>query len=188
MTCLVWPRAVKEPFMSDGSHCPFRPRVEPYHDGELDAAARERVEQHLARCPECAEELAWLRSVSTSLAGRAARITDSERARLHEFLDDSIDAVDSEPDSFPLYRAAGALAAIAASILVLSCVWLNELPTRGTPSGAPGYAVAEIPAWERVAMNLRADPMPTQTGGEVYLADARLADWVLQGLAGEGNR
>ena len=40
------------------------------------------------------------------------------------------------------------------------------------------------PAWERVAMNLRADPLPNTTpGSEAYLADARLADWMLQGLA-----
>ena len=45
-------------------------------------------------------------------------------------------------------------------------------------------------------MSLRVDPLPSNTpGSEAYLADARLADWVLQGLGpasdapvGENNR
>jgi anti-sigma factor RsiW len=39
-----------------------------YHDGELDAARRERFEAHLATCASCQRELAELKSVSGMLA------------------------------------------------------------------------------------------------------------------------
>jgi len=69
--------------------------------------------------------------------------------------------------------------------LIVSCVWLNELPAPAPP-GQP-LARAEAPAWERVALTLRADPLPSGLDGESYLADARLADWVLRGLANQPN-
>lgn len=45
-----------------------------YHDGELDAAGRARVEGHVGRCGECSRELEDVRAVSTTLrsAGRVA--------------------------------------------------------------------------------------------------------------------
>jgi hypothetical protein len=179
--------------------CPFQVRIEAYHDGELDAAGRRAVELHVAQCPACAADLAWLRGVSRSLASVPAGMTDAERGRLEEALDAAlvadgragadagfdVDEADArESDSISLYRTAGVLSAIAASILLLSVVWLNELPSgTRTPAGGTRVAVGEVPAWERVAMNLRVDPLPNSPGGEVYLADARLADWMLQGLA-----
>ncbi len=39
-----------------------------YVDGELSARARERVEAHLARCPQCAQELATLQALREDLA------------------------------------------------------------------------------------------------------------------------
>jgi anti-sigma factor RsiW len=177
------------------SECPFQVRIEAYHDGELAADERPAVERHVATCPACAADLAWLRDVSRSIATTPAGMTTAERGRLREALDAAMDVdaagVDHDesdaPESFPisLYRTAGVLSAIAASILLLSVVWLNELPSRTqrVPAGT-ALARVEVPAWERVAMNLRVDPLPNTTpGGEAYLADARLADWMLQGLA-----
>ena len=185
MTCLLCADAVRESSMNDPSRpCSFQARVEAYHDGALDAGGRAAVEQHLATCPACAAELAWLRRVSGTLNAAPTRITPAELRRVHDAVDAFIDA--DEPASYPisLYRTAGALMAVAASILVITAVWINELPMRPRPGPTVGVAAVEVPAWERVAINLRVDPLPNQPDGEVYLADARLADWMLQGLAG----
>jgi len=199
---LLWPECVARPVAGSGervnessmSECPDQPRIDAYHDGELDADERSAVERHVATCPACAAELTWLRGVSRSFATTPAGMTAAERGRLRDALDAAIDAGDSdvayddagEPESYSnsLYRTAGVLSAIAASILLLSVVWLNELPSRTRPgSGNTAVAAGEVPAWERVAMNLRVDPLPNSVpGGDAYLADARLADWMLQGL------
>ncbi len=158
--------------------CQFQSRVEAYHDGELSAEGRRAVEEHLETCEDCAAEMAWLRSVSQSM-GRgdsegALELTTAELGRVHAAVDDAMDEV-----------------AIAASVLIVSCVWLSELPTPAGPRQPIGVAAnpVEGPAWERVAMTLRADPLPTGLDSEPYLADARVADWVLRGLgAAPGGR
>jgi len=200
---LLWPECDVRPVNGCGrsvsgfrmNECPFQVRIEAYHDGELNADERLAVERHVATCPGCAADLAWMRGVSRTLVTTPAGMTTDERGRLRAALDAAMDADGAgalyddseEPESYPilLYRTAGVLSAIAASILLLSVVWLNELPS-GTHRAPTGMALArgEVPAWERVAMNLRVDPLPNTTpGGEAYLADARLADWMLQGLA-----
>ena len=168
------------------SDCQFQSRVAAYHDGELTAEGRRAVERHLAGCGACAAEVEWLRSVSQTLARRRGPdITPAETRRVHAAVDAASD--NSAPDSYPisLYRAAGVLTALAASVLIVSCVWLSELPGPANP-GRPqgGVAVAEVSSWERVAITLRVDPLPSGLDGESYLADARLADWVLRGLGG----
>ena len=172
------------------SDCQFQSRVEAYHDGELAAEGRRAVEEHVAACDACAAELAWLRSVSQSLGRRrGADVTPALLDRVHAAVDAA--GEESQRDAYPisLYRTAGALMAIAASVLIVSCVWLNELPAPAGPGNpAGGVAVAEAPAWERVALTLRADPLPSGLDGEAYLADARLADWVLRGLGGSSER
>ena len=168
--------------------CQFQPRLEAYHDGELPPEARRAVEQHLARCEMCTAELAWLRSVSQSLSLRhTPDLTRDQLSRLHRAIDTAAADQTTTPESYPisLYRAAAALAAIAASVLIVSCVWLNELPAgpaRPTVTGPGPVAAAEVPAWERVAMTLRADPLPSGLDAEAHLADANLADWMLRGL------
>jgi anti-sigma factor RsiW len=164
------------------STCPPHANLEAYHDGELVAEARRAIEHHLSHCAACAGELAWLRSVSGALAPRRpAELSGAQLSRLHDAVDAAADAADG-PYSHSFRRTAAVLMAIAASIIILSVVWLNELPA-SRPAPGP-LAVAEVPAWERVAVTLRADPLPTHPGGEVYLADANLANWVLRSLSG----
>jgi anti-sigma factor RsiW len=165
------------------ANCAFQSRVEAYHDGELSDKGRRAVEEHLARCGACAAELAWLRSISQSLVQRQSPdITTAELGGLHDAVDAAASAADLDLNQVSLYRMAGAQMAIAASVLVVSCVWLNELPAAAP--GARPAAVAQAPAWERVAVTLRVDPVPNGLDSEVYLADARLADWMLRGLSG----
>lgn len=175
--------------------CPFQSRVEAYHDGELanDADVRASVEQHLAACPACAEDLVWLRRVTAEMRDGARRdynaLTASELARIHDAIDTEADAAERTAfDLRRLYRAAVALTAVAASILLLSCAWLNELPgqTTGVPRTNEGVAVREADAWERVAATLEADP--TLAPNPVASKDANFADWMLNGLAGKPAR
>jgi anti-sigma factor RsiW len=175
------------------SECAFQPRVGPYHDGELDADDRRAVAEHVERCAACAAELAWLQWVSGSVAAaRPAEMTGAERRRVAHAVRRAVEAEDEESDepasySITLYRAAGAMMAVAASILIISWAWMGELPgtARPTPggTGTGAVAAAEVPAWERVALTLRADPLPNHPFPDVHLADARLADWMLDGLS-----
>lgn len=174
-----------------GNACPFQSQVGSYHDGELagDATARTTVERHLANCATCADELTWLRRVSTTLAksGDDGVLAPATLDRIHDAVDAEADAAEAARfDLRRLYRAAGALSAVAASILVLSCAWLNTLPDRGGSTrgntGPTPQQVASMPeAWERVAVDLRADPVVPSGVAE---GDRNLADWMLQGLNG----
>jgi len=51
----------------DGPHCGTR-RLIAYREGSLPAAEREKVEEHLSRCPRCAGFLRELRSFETAAA------------------------------------------------------------------------------------------------------------------------
>jgi hypothetical protein len=75
------------------------------------------------------------------------------------------------------------LGALAASILVVSSVWLMELPA---PSARPVQMVrVPAPRWERIAVTLRADPILVDDNSSIQLANADFTDWMLQGLAGK---
>lgn len=160
--------------------CPFELRLEAFHDGELSPAERLGVEQHLAGCGECAAHLRWLESVSAALSPVVGgEITPAELAAVHAALEDV-----QAGEKRSVFRAAVAVMSLAASILIVSLVWYLQLPSLASPPRS-GTQVAEIPAWERTAVTLRLDPLPTELESEPSLADARLADWMLSGLSGE---
>jgi hypothetical protein len=96
---------------------------------------------------------------------------------------------------------------LAASILIISSVWLLEIPSRHTAVLSPGIAVvpaSDLPDWERTALTLRVEPSPLlQDRGslspaegdgipQIGLADSRsfsdnsvdaqVADWMVAGL------
>src|SRR5690242_15226688 len=90
-----------------------------YHDGELNAADRARVDAHVERCATCAEELRSLRETTQLLAGVGVGfddLTEAELARLHQ-------AIDGADVDRPILRLGGAIGVIAASILIVSCAW-----------------------------------------------------------------
>jgi anti-sigma factor RsiW len=192
------------------SDCPLQFQVNAYHDGELDGDAARRFAEHLAGCQGCQEQLASLEAVSALFAALPQRqMYPIELGRLHQRLESNTarKTADSE-----FLRAAGFLSALAASILVISSVWLAEIPSRPAAALSPGVAVvpaSDLPAWERTALTLRVEPSSflqekgsfnpgtgdaiPQTG----LADARafndnsvdaqVADWMVAGLD-SGNR
>lgn len=168
------------------NECEFQFRLSSYHDGELDLDAALSVEQHLGQCPVCRAELAGLREMSAgiaiagSLPGRG-EIDRLERLRLHQAIDQTVDEQD---DSLPMFRTMGLLGAMAASVLIVSGVWLLELRTNGVKPHRPtGDNLAMLPDWQRVALTLRADPRPEMVEDSFYAPKyAGAVNMMLDGL------
>jgi anti-sigma factor RsiW len=147
-----------------------------YLDGELSADDRAAVERHVTLCPDCAERL-----LDLALASRVLRelpfddITEPELARLHE-------AVTADAADDAIWRLGATLGLVAASFLIVGLAWLNTTPlTSGRPGAVATSPPPAAPAWERVAMTLEAGPLPAE-GDQAELADARFADWMIEGL------
>jgi anti-sigma factor RsiW len=150
-----------------------------YHDGELSPAERARVETHLLICSHCAAELAKLQAISKIFADRPpVDLTTEELDRLHAAVDQSADR--------PMLRIMTAIAAVAASVLILSAVWLNEISRRDT---SPQSNVARsVESWETVAVTLKPTPAEMFEGGaEPATAKAGLDEWMLQEISPEQN-
>lgn len=172
------------------SDCDFQPLLAAYRDGELDGASRRRIEGHLTECPACAAELARLRALSAQI--EAAAVTadldagPDAMARMHRAVDRAAAADDL--DTLPLLRTAGLLAALAASVLIISGVWLLDLrhaagTAAATGGGGSGEVAAIPPDWERIATTLRAQPRPG-VGDDSPFAPryAAAIDWMLDSL------
>jgi hypothetical protein len=147
-----------------------------YVDGELDAAGRERVEQHIASCAACAEEIRSLRETSRLLTSYPfADIDRDELARAHDVIDAAVDQ--------PVWRLGFTLGALAASVLIVSCAWLMELP-KASPAENPSPQIATNPQpqWERMATTLKAEPFRSINGDTAMMSDSRLEEWMLNGL------
>ncbi len=165
---------------SDGG-CDFQSRLGAYHDGELDPATAVRVEQHLAGCESCRAELQDLRELSALAKTVGAEgMSPIGIARVHQ-------SVDAESGSSVL-RIAGLLTGLAASVLVIGSAWLWETPetrTRGQeivvidPVGEPNMTLAMT-----LAPTAPLPHSPWEVRDQQMLADARLADWMVEGLTG----
>ena len=153
--------------------CPDPIRLARYHDGELDPAGRRELEEHLRACGLCSERLRELDDLSTLLSSaRREPVSQIELARIKQ-------AHRAYRDRRGLVRMAGGLAAVAASVLVVSGAWIYDGsadPIRTARTGTPS---AQEPEWERVA-ELRADPaipgLGSPTGNDT-------ADWMLDSVA-----
>ena len=170
--------------------CQHRARLSAFYDGELPGHAAREVRLHVETCPWCAAELEEIRELSGAfreLAEERPPVAVLRRAR--EAADAAADAaarvaVDARRAGPPVLRVAGALTALAASVLVIASAWLSDAPPPN-PLPPAAVSVAPAPAWERVAMTLNAGPLPgeiTDDPGRTALADARLANWMLQNL------
>ena len=142
-------------------------------DGELAPAEHQRVAAHVAACASCQAEVQSLRELSSAFAAyRIDALKPDERTRLHQHLDEQVDA--------PIWRLAGAVGLIAASILIVAATWLAAIPSPGPRTG--NATVATTPAeWEQIALTLR-----VEVPGE---ADPHLDQWMLDQLAlAEGSQ
>ncbi len=162
--------------------CETTSRMSAYHDGELSPELRRKVEDHLIDCPVCQEALASMRGISAMFAAMPGQeLTHEEMGEIQKAAEAEIDQTTRERS---LLRFAGGLLAAAASILIVCGAWWSESGT-GTTVPPQQMVVIDNPAWERVAMTLKVDPEPVRSENTA-LADARLADWMLDRLSG-GN-
>ena len=77
-------------------------------------------------------------------------------------------------DIEPIWRLGGVLGAMAASVLIVSGVWLTQIPK---PQQQQTARTATPPQnWERIAVNLRVDPFPVNDRSQTEFAKADLTE------------
>ncbi len=178
--------------------CRYNAMIAAYHDGELNEQDQQMVRDHLTHCPACSAELAELQEVSSLFAvhadARSTPLSQIEVARLHQNLQPARILANqnrsTDRDSSEIWRIAGVLSALAASVLIVSAAWLVENPSRRpgfispVDPGPSEVAKLTIPAWERMAVDLKVDQRPVflgdQTGtARAYFGNSDLSDDML---------
>ena len=164
------------------SECHFQILIGAYYDRELDREAAAKVEAHLAGCAICTGELAGMGDLSARISTAASwsGMDRAESARLHRAVRDAGEEV-SDSLSLPLFRTMGLLGALAASVLIVSGVWLLDMKSELNSSVTGGHPVALAPEWERVATTGYADPSPGLMG-DTFFSPRYAVDWMLDDL------
>jgi len=135
-----------------------------YHDGELDAERRRRLEAHLPACARCRAQLERLRGLSHLLAqAEAPAMPDGMMGRLHEAV-----ATCGERAIITLCR--NALLATAALLALTGGLWLYGRTPAG-PSSAPQ-------AWEVAAVTLDTGTLETDDTEQITV-------WMVRELSRE---
>ena len=110
--------------------CDHSQLLSPYLDGELPAAAADRVRSHVAGCPACAAELDGLRAVGRLLSaarGGYPAGTDEVMARLRTHVQSLVDNTDTV-----LLRIARVFTGVAAAVLIGGLWLLGQPPATDT--------------------------------------------------------
>ena len=129
------------------NHLQGRKLLHGYLEGELEAAQRARIDEHLAECADCARELRELRETVSLLHS----LPDEEAPpRLADAVMDRIAAGEGRPSKLVLaFRgiagpgAGLALAAGVAGLLVFSTV---DFGSSGSPGGTPQPTPVGVPS------------------------------------------
>ena len=155
-----------------------RNQLDAYLDGELDPTSRASVDQHVANCAPCANELRTLRQLSASFASFRVELPDGLMDRVH-------DAVERARDT-GILRIARAMSAVAASIVLAGTFYLTYATSQSAPQASTGTSYAA--SWERAAAgaDLAGD---AQTAGATSgnTGDVQLAELILSDLS-KGQR
>jgi len=69
--------------------CSFRRWLSIYYDGEMDSPWKEKMEAHIAGCPDCAKQLAAFKNISLSLAPAEDELPDEAQQRVQQKLETS---------------------------------------------------------------------------------------------------
>jgi hypothetical protein len=146
----------------------------PYMDGELAIADSKRLEKHLESCEDCAEQLAFLRSMTKEITALPTIVpTAEESRRLRQRIREEM-ANHRVPK--PFFRRVQVAA--AASILLVATgvgiTWavLNSRTTQ--PSGEVAVSPQELPAGEEIAEGIEptGDEAPLTAASQTMVASA----------------
>ena len=143
--------------MSNDTGCEFGSRLTAYHDGELDAAAREALAAHLAGRGKCRAELA-------ALAGVSGVFAQVPRPRLLPIAAQRIQRNVEMAMQRSLLRLARIFSAAAACILLAGSIQLYHW--RQAASSAP------LSSWTEVAASSAEARDASSPAVQWYLADA----------------
>jgi anti-sigma factor RsiW len=143
------------------NECPYRPRIGPYYDGEVDAGERQQIAAHLAGCASCQQELAGLQRLSAQLATmNTPALSTAFMGQLHQQVD--------VQENNNLRRVARIFLAAAACLFIGMALWLFQ--TRAA-SHEP------VTPWEAAA----SDPQAVSTSNSN--TDVALAHWMVRDLS-----
>jgi anti-sigma factor RsiW len=148
------------------TRCDFEIIVGPYHDRELDERRAAEMAKHILDCSSCAEHLASLRRMSGAMGQIPLDpLSGMERARLYR----AVDQVPRRAMEYAILRMAGGLAALAASLLIVTSIWL--MGSDGVSSGAQsgGSPIAIV--------------LPSS--GVSEQASSNLSHWMVRNLGGD---
>jgi anti-sigma factor RsiW len=146
--------------------CPTGEELSAFHDGRVSGGRLQLLQRHIAECDPCALELSRLAALS-ALFTNAVRphLSQMSRHRLHNKIDQAMER--------GLIRFGWSISGIAASILLVSSVWLMHV---GTAKMAIAKTTAEsAPPWLGVAVSTDADSVvqnASTPAAALYLADA----------------
>jgi anti-sigma factor RsiW len=149
-------------------HMTANARLSAYMDGELTAAERAAVEQHLAACSTCAATLRDLQLISQAVRGFPAPSVD---AKLLQKLHKNVDQVGRRP----VERFVGLLSGVAACLAVIGGLMLMQ------PANA-----APVPPdrWEGHAVGIIDDNL-VSTGSNTR--EMAIGQWMVSDLSTRGD-
>jgi hypothetical protein len=167
--------------------CPDRQILSVYLDGELPSPWKEKMEAHLAECPQCREQLETFALISRRLEGTNGpggvipaqervwlKLSEAESAGRHRPLPvrQGLPALWRRTVSLPLPAAAALTAAAAAFVIVLASTWLRQ------PAAAPESQNPPVAAG--IGLDLQGIiPVSDMNGVLQYLGDTDAGDIVI---------
>jgi hypothetical protein len=117
--------------------CSFRQWLSIYYDGEMDSPWKEKMEAHIAGCPDCAKQLATFKNISLTLAPAEDKLPDEAQQRVLQKLETSghFSGYENHPAWTPsLWKRSVSIPVPAAAAAVLMLIGLAFLWIRSPGS------------------------------------------------------
>jgi hypothetical protein len=113
--------------------CSFGKWLSVYYDREMDPRYKEKMESHIAGCPECAKQLAAYKKISLSLASTEDKLTEEAKQRVLQKLETSGNYPDYKTPmvSSSIWKRrvsipVPAAAAVVFAIIALALLWARS--------------------------------------------------------------
>ena len=135
--------------------CSFGQWLSLYYDGEMDPQYKQKMENHIAGCADCARQLAAYKNISLSLAPVEDKLTEEARQRVLQKLETSgMYSSHTTPMAWrggasPIWKRrvsipVPAAAAIVFMLIALALLWVRRAPVRFEPANMAITAETEI--------------------------------------------